>query len=324
MEKKNRILAILYRLYSGNEVSVTELSEEYQVARKSISRDISIIRSFLAEHRELVGNVELMYDRKKRSYVLSAGKGIRAKELLVILKILLGSRVFKKDELRSMTDNLTVYSSHADQKLFRDFWKNEMEYYCQVHTEGCLDLYDTVWRLEECIKEGRSIEITYKKLNGKVVERWIYPIAVTFSSFYFYLLACRGDVENSAVIYYRMDRIAEIHERKERIPIEIEERRRLERAKVYNQKMFMGQPMKIRFLYTGPSVGAILDKFPTASVFCQHEEAAEITAVVEYSRGTIMELLSQGSWVKVLAPKQLLDDMQTEIRKMEKIYEDSI
>ena len=58
MEKKNRILAILYRLYSGNEVSVTELSEEYQVARKSISRDISIIRSFLADHRELVGNVE--------------------------------------------------------------------------------------------------------------------------------------------------------------------------------------------------------------------------------------------------------------------------
>lgn len=324
MEKKNRILAILYRLYSGNEVSVTELSEEYQVARKSISRDISIIRSFLAEHRELVGNVELLYDRKKHSYVLSAGGGIHAKELLIILKILLGSRVFGKDELRKMTANLTVYSSHADQKLFRDFWKNEMEYYCPVNTESSLDLYDTVWRLEEWIKEGKSLEITYKKLNGKRVERWIYPIAVTFSSFYFYLLACRGDMENSAVIYYRMDRIAEIHERKERIPIEIEERRRLEKAKVYNQKMFMGQPMKIRFLYTGPSVEAVLDKFPTASVVRQHGEAAEITAMVEYSRGTIMELLSQGRWVKVLGPKRLLDDIQTEIGVMKKIYDDSI
>ncbi len=324
MEKKNRILAILYRLYSGNEVSVTELTEEYQVARKSISRDISIIRSFLAEHRELVGNVELLYDRKKHSYVLSAGGGIQAKELLIILKILLGSRVFGKDELRRMTANLTVYSSHADQKLFRDFWKNEMEYYCPVNTESSLDLYDTVWRLEEWIKEGKSLEITYKKLNGKRVERWIYPIAVTFSSFYFYLLACRGDMENSAVIYYRMDRIAEIHERKERIPIEIEERRRLEKSKVYNQKMFMGQPMKIRFLYTGPSVEAVLDKFPTASVVRQHGEAAEITAMVEYSRGTIMELLSQGRWVKVLGPKRLLDDIQTEIGVMKKIYDDSI
>ena len=319
MEKKNRILAILYRLYSGNEVSVTELSEEYQVARKSISRDISIIRSFLAEHRELVGNVELLYDRKKHSYVLSAGGGIQAKELLIILKILLGSRVFGKDELRKMTANLTVYSSHADQKLFRDFWKNEMEYYCPVNTESSLDLYDTVWRLE-WIKEGKSLEITYKKLNGKRVERWIYPIAVTFSSFYFYLLACRGDMENSAVIYYRMDRIAEIHERKERIPIEIEERRRLEKAKVYNQKMFMGRPMKIRFLYTGPSVEAVLDKFPTASVVRQHGEAAEITAMVEYSRGTIMELLSQGRWVKVLGPKELVDDMQIEIRAMKEMY----
>ena len=119
-----------------------------------------------------------------------------------------------------------------------------------------------------------------------------------------------------------MDRIESIHEREERIPIEIEERRHLEKAKLYNQKMFMGKQMKIHFLYTGPSVEAVLDKFPTAGIVSRDGEKTEIAASVEYSRGTIMELLSQGSWVKVLGPKELVDDMQREIYAMKEMYKE--
>lgn len=320
MEKKDRILAIFYRLYSGNEVSVSALAEEYQVTKKSISRDISSIRSFLADHRELVGNVELRYDRKKNSYGLSADGGMQAKELLIILKLLLGCRVFEKEKLLELIGKLTVYSSREEQDLFYKLWQNEMEYYYRVTAESRLDLHELVWQLEEWIKEGKSIELTYKKLNGQQVNRWLYPIAVTFSSFYFYLLACRGDMENSAIIYYRLDRIESIHERKEKVPIEIEERRKLEKAKLYNQKMFMGEKKKIHFLYTGPSVEAVLDRFPTGKIVSQDEEKTVITADVEYSRGTIMELLSQGSWVKVLEPKELVDDMQREVHLMREMY----
>lgn len=173
MEKKNRILAILYRLYSGNDVTVTALAEEYQVTGKSILRDISSIRSFLADNRQLVGDVELLYNRRKQSYELNASTGIRAKELLIILKILLGSRVFEKEELLNLIGKLTVYSSNLEQKSFRDLWKNEMEYYCRVNAESSLDLYETVWRMEEWIKEGKSFDITYRRLDGKCVDRWL-------------------------------------------------------------------------------------------------------------------------------------------------------
>ena len=45
--------------------------------------------------------------------------------------------------------------------------------------------------------------------------------------------------------------------------------------------------------------------------------------MVEYSRGTIMELLLQGSWVKVLSPQKLVEDMKEELRKMESLYDNS-
>ncbi len=322
MDKKNRILSILYRLFSGNGITVSELAEVYQVSEKSILRDISMIRSFLAENRDLVGNVELEYNRKQNVYRFNRSDGIQAKELLIILKILLGSRVFKKEELRDLIGKLTVYSSCTERKIFQEFWKNEMGYYCPAGSKENFHLYELVWKLETWIKEGKSIEITYKKLNGKQVERWLYPIAVAFSGFYFYLLACRGDMEHSAVVYYRIDRIEQIQKRGEKVPIEIEEKRHLERARLYNQKMFMGEYMKIRFVYTGPSVEAILDKFPTADIVSQDEQRTEITAMVEYSRGTIMELLSQGNWVKVLGPEKLLNDIRTEVSSMKQMYEE--
>ena len=60
-----------------------------------------------------------------------------------------------------------------------------------------------------------------------------------------------------------------------------------------------------------------------AEVVCQDEAEAEISAMVEYSRGTIMELLSQGSWVKALGPEKLLEDMKKELQKMGALYGDS-
>ena len=58
--KKDRILAILYIVLTGGYISVPELAEEYRVSGKSIFRDISTIRQFLSDSRELVGNVELV------------------------------------------------------------------------------------------------------------------------------------------------------------------------------------------------------------------------------------------------------------------------
>ena len=323
VNRKDRLLAIFYQLIWDNHVTVFDLCQEYQVSEKTIKRDISTVRSFLADNRDLVGNVELSYDNLEQRYKLNRLDGLSSQELLVVMKILVGSRTLDRDSLKEVIKRLTVCANNTRQEIFHDFCKNELEYYRAVKKEENTNIPESIWKLEEMIRKGQSVCIAYEKLDGSCVDRNLYPISVVFSGFYFYLLACRSDMEKSAVIYYRVDRIKEIQEGKEKIPDSLEKRHQLDDARLYNQKMFMGERTRIRFLYNGPSFQAVLDRFPTAEVVRQEEKGAEISALVEYSRGTIMELMLQGSWIKVLGPEKLVEDMKEELQKMQSLYDGS-
>ena len=48
--------------------STQELSYKYDVSKKTVSRDINEIRSFLSEYRDIIGNVDIVYDRKRKKY----------------------------------------------------------------------------------------------------------------------------------------------------------------------------------------------------------------------------------------------------------------
>lgn len=54
--KENRMLEIFFRAMKVENISVKSLAQEYGVSNKSILRDISEIKNFLYENRELVGN----------------------------------------------------------------------------------------------------------------------------------------------------------------------------------------------------------------------------------------------------------------------------
>lgn len=320
VEKKNRILAIMYRLLYGEKLTVSELALFYQVSTKSIVRDIGEIRAFLADNREMVGNMELIYDTQERCYRLVAENLIEAKDLLCVFKILYGSRAMDKESLYKLLRYLADHMDKKDSEVLLRDRKNEMEYYRTVMVDSFPKIRDMVWQLETLITKGKEIRISYHRLDGKRVTRDLCPIAITFSDYYFYLLACRSDVENSMVLYYRLDRIDSIQEGEKQVSLSIEERHRKGYSKLCSQNMFSGEWTKIRFLYTGPSLQAILDRFPTAEIVSQKEGGTELAAMVEYSRGTIMELLSQGSWIRVLAPQRLVEDMEKELGEMVRLY----
>ena len=86
-----------------------------------------------------------------------------------------------------------------------------------------------------------------------------------------------------------------------------------------SQFMWPGPSRRIRFAFTGPSVQAILDRIPTARIVDKQEGKSIIEAEVS-GAGIKMFLLSQGSWVKVLAPKEFVREMQDEIQKMQSLY----
>ena len=54
--KQYRLLEIFFRGLRGEDLRIGELADQYEVSNKSISRSISDLKSFLADHRELVGN----------------------------------------------------------------------------------------------------------------------------------------------------------------------------------------------------------------------------------------------------------------------------
>lgn len=319
MRKKDRILAILYIVLTGGYISVSELVKEYQVSSKSIFRDISTVRQFLSDNRELVGNVELEYNSRDKCYRLNRENGLQDSEVLVLVKILLGSRALQKEDVCVLADKLLEYMSNHNKLGLVASLHNEYAFYHQVRETVPL-IMEKIWDLEECIRKGKAVRISYYRLDGKTVDRKIYPVATSFSQYYFYLTACRSDMDTLDAVYYRIDRIREMEKLDENIPLEIGERHEKEMTKIYAQNMFMGERMKIRFLYTGLSIQAILDKFPTAQVVRQDKDGVEISAMVEYSRGTVMELLSQGSWIRVLSPDRLVEDINEELRKMSQYY----
>ena len=83
--------------------------------------------------------------------------------------------------------------------------------------------------------------------------------------------------------------------------------------------MWPGELRTIRFEFTGPSVQAVLDKIPTAKIIDRDGKKYLIEAET-YGDGIKMWLLSQGAWVKVVAPTELVEEMKREIINLSQLY----
>ncbi len=317
--KNNRMLEIFFRALHGEHITIKKLSEEYGVSGKSIQRDIGDIQAFLSEHRDLLQNAELTYSYKERSYVLNNDAFLKNKELFAVVKVLLGSRCFSKDELLTLISKLKEFTTTEERSLLNSIISKEVYHYHEVNTD-CGSVIDMLWRLIHAIEQRRVLTIRYTKMDRSEVVRKILPSSVMFSEYYFYLIAYDAGAEKPRAKYFRVDRITGITENREVFSLDdaldFDEGNLRER----NQFMFPGKPIRIRFSFCGPSVQAVLDRLPTAQIIEKTDNTYLLEAEVNDGRGLMMYLLSQGSWVKVLSPQELVDEMRTEIEKMQSFY----
>lgn len=316
--KKNRMLEIFFRAMRGEYISVKNLAEEYRVSSKSISRDLSEIKNFLYENRELVGNTELRYAASSKTYYLEFDNFLLSKELLAIIKMMIGCRAFNKMEILDMVSKLKNFTSYNDRSMLEQIIKKEMYHYSEVKHD-CRSVIDNLWNLTRCIHEKIEISVSYYKVSRELVERRLMPVAITFSDYYFYLIAYRCDESDWKPLYYRVDRIVNIVEHRKHF--ELDREHDFDEGELRNkiQFMFPGEYRKIRFEYTGASVQAILDKIPTARVIDKLGNTALIEAET-YGAGVNMFLLSQGSKVKALYPPEFVDEIKMEVKNMYNMY----
>ena len=316
--KQERVLEIFFRCLRGEDVSVQKLADEYEVSTKSITRSINDLKTFLAEHRDLVGNTELQYSYQDKCYHLHMDEFLSNKELFALVEVMIGARAFSRMELLALTDKLKRFTTTKDRNKLNELIRKELYHYSEVKHD-CDSVQDMLWQLVSCITEKKEITIEYCRMDRAIVTHRLCPASVMFTDFYFYLIAFAVDGNTEKPLYFRVDRIKNITQHRKSVTItgapEFDEGLLRKRSLL----MWPGKLRTIRFEFTGPSVQAVLDKLPTAKIVEKNAGKYIVEAEV-YGDGIKMWLLSQGSWVKVVAPNELVLEIKSEIEKMANQY----
>lgn len=317
--KAERVIELFFRAIKGESLSAQKLANEYNVSTRSITRDINNLKNFLAEHQDILGYVSLDYSSSDHCYTLKMDSFLSNKELLAITKVLIGSRAFNNADLLEIIKKLKKNTTYNDRQKLDNLIKKEIYHYSPVGSD-CPSIIDNIWKLTECIENKNYISINYYKMNRDNVKHKLIPASIMFSEYYFYLIAYKVDENDSTTpIYFRIDRITDITVHREKFTLNSKQNIDEGELRKKSQFMWPGPSRRIRFEFTGPSTQAILDRIPTAKVIERIDNKSIIEAEV-FGNGIKMFLLSQGAWVKVLAPDDFVSEIKDEIQKMQSLY----
>ena len=306
---KDRLLYFYSLLSDGKVIHKEEEAEHFKCSTRSIQRDIEDIRAFLHDQSEKTGYVQdLVFDRSVKGYRLQPAirQVLSNEEVFALLKILLESRAFTKQELNPILDKLIECCVPKENKrMVSDLIANEKYHYVQPrHNTNYLP---TMWQLSTAVREHKLVRLDYKRIgDGKVVKRLLKPVGIMFSEFYFYLLgfiekdtdeANHDDDSSTFPTIYRMDRITSFEILPEHFIVPYQNRFEEGEFRKRLQFMYGGKLQKIKFWFHGDSVEAVLDRLPTAKIIDQGEKGYLISAEV-FGKGVDMWLRSQGDWVE--------------------------
>lgn len=326
--KFNRILSIHQRLIEGQVLNKQELALEFGVHEKSIQRDIEHLKTYLGEQTERADLV-IKYHRSLNGYVLENVDDYQfnREDILAMIKVMLGTRAFNQKELNYLVNVCLKQTSPNNQKIIKELIGNELLNYVPLtHNQ---ELLTKVWELSEIIQRRQVIEMSYTREDFITINRYLQPVGIIFSEYYFYLIAYMEELKPSVLDQtpvrddhlrvFRIDRFNnyKVTNRKFYVPYanrfeEGEFRKRI-------QFMYLGELMRIKFEFYGRRIEPVLDRFPTATILQQDDDKFVIEAEV-YGTGVHMWLRSQGSVVKVLSPNSLVDEMKSEAQRVLKLY----
>lgn len=265
----------------------------------------------------MVGHTEFVYSYADKAYRLLFDEFFSDKELFAIAKVIIGSRAFSEEDISLLMSKLKRFVSVGDRKKLDEIIRRELYHYSEIKHD-CENVINTLWRLISIITDKKEITISYYKIDRILSEKRVQPASLMFSEYYFYLIAYYpGEYEEPR--YFRVDRITDIVEHRKDFSTETVPGFNEGELRKRSQFMFYGKLRQVRFWYNGPSVQAILDRLPTAKIierkFGKYLLEAEI-----YGDGIKMFLLSQGTWVKVVAPDEFVKEIGDTARAVAEIY----
>ena len=309
-----RILEIYDAFLAGNKICKKEIAASYCKNERTIQRDLALLKEYVTAIS--CKKNEIIFDAKNLTYSLQNDSQLDSKRILMIVKILVESRAFSKEEFELIKKNLFLGFNSSELKTLKINIENENFYYMPT-VNSKKNLSTIVWTLAECIRLTQEVKTLYVNNDQNYSHKILQPVGIIFSEYYFYLIAYEQDIKHPKI--YRIDRIQNIEILEH---FRLSESRRVELAEYHNKIQFMysGKKRKISLEIDRYALPATQDKLPTLIVKETRDKIVLAEAEV-YGTGIIMWLLSQGSKIKLLGPTDLVDILKGEIKKMANIYE---
>jgi len=323
----NKASAVLYiydALNAGVLLTKEGLQEKFQTSGKTIGRYMKEVNKHLSEK---YSGKEVVYEANLGGYKICQkcpqDTVLDQKDVLVLSKILLESRGLNYNETQMIIEKLTNHCAKNEKCFIKRMIGNEMENYIPPKHEK--SLIEQIWQIHHAIKEQKKLEISYHRVGAdglveKGTKKWIvYPQAVLFCEYYFYLCA---DIEGKDYDYptiFRIDRIESYQTLGEHFRVNYTQRFKEGEFRKLTQFMFTGQLQTVTFKFFGRSLEAVLDRLPTAEISEALEDSFIVKARV-FGQGIIMWILGQGDNVEVLEPISMRNEVKEKIERMMKVY----
>lgn len=309
--KCSRALYMYSKLINGDVINKAEEAKHFGVNPRSIQRDIDELRMFF-ENQAINGSAskDVVYDKGLNGFYLKSNDEttLSNSEVLAVCKILLESRAFRKDNIQTIINKLLKNCvPKKNQDIVNELIGNELYHY--VEPRHGKNFIGSLWSIGLAVKKHQFMKISYKKQDGTEVERLIKPVGIMFSEFYFYLTAFIEDIDkekdfinkdDTFPTIYRIDRIQSFKVQDKNFDIPYKDRFEEGEFRKRVQFMYGGKLRRIKFLFKGNSIEAILDRLPTAEVIEKTDEGYVISAEV-FGDGVDMWIRSQGNAINMIS-----------------------
>ena len=253
-DKSTRVLYMLQQLLQKNRIEKEKIQNLFQIDSRTFERDIATLRTFLSQNIEYNQNFILEYEYQEKYYYLSNydNSQLTSKEVLMLIKLLLGSRALCLEELDQMINGLKLQLSSDERKEIDSFIRNERHHFTPL--KHGRKLLNHMWDFSQAIEENRAICMEYKKANNTIESYIVHPVGLVFTDYYFYAVSYVKNKDIPYPISFRLDRILSYEILNEQFKIPYSQR--FEAGDFHNKinMMYQGELIKFTFRFTGHSV----------------------------------------------------------------------
>lgn len=315
MNSNERIVSILIRLLKGEALVVEELLSEYAINKRTLQRDISTIKKVL-QHYEM--DSDIYYCQQFKQYSLEPKDNNLFAEILILLRMVIGSRSLIKSELTKVNNLLLSFLPDRDKKKMNTLISSGIINYQPVtHGQPLLSLMQEFIFF---IEQKETIDYLYvNSVDGTSKQGQGLPINIYFADFYFYVLMYS---EKYQCCYpYRLDRFSNVKKTKNK-KIKLDYREKIEDGILRNKTYLLsgGKETTYTFRYWAFPQTA-LDRLPNAKIIKHFDDNSVLIEATSFEQGTLLWILSQGTFVKVLTPPSLIQLVKKELNNVMNLYE---